>query len=716
MNNTALYAEQKWQKIVQQTEPVVATIEAGSFTPSDLTKLAALIRRQSELASMLFKKEVRALQIQAESYTTDVTNKLHGAGIDASVGNIEKVIEKIFKLEIKKNLSSLMQKMRTEVSKQVESIRQTAKSFVVERKEDKKAKSLEYTKIKSITDSILKKLDAVPSELKKVIANQPKPQVEQKQPIVVENTVPNTEKVDQTSIEAKLDSIAKNSAEKVDQTSIEAKLDSIARNSAEKLSQIKEEIKGELANKVDRKPQTVEKKAEQHKKPLLSKAIENSKVLSNFTPRVAKVKERVIEKSKTIVNRVIEKAVSVKNNVKSGIIESKNTWNAASNDTNSEIKDAINSVKNAVTNNAIVKKIQTISKGLQSIFPAILNKISPIVSAMNNIIHSVKNIKGNIAYYVRRKTHGLRDAMAWVKNKTVNGWRKTKDFVSSVRRKLDDGFDFLMPIVGMGAMLYPVIKNVFNYFMEKFNIKEFLINTFNSMFPELSKWLREKIPFLSNEKNESRKVTGNSGDGYMEEVKDKDGNYKSRIKYDYNPEPIKEGKYKGWILTDENKTVDKNNVPYKEVQFVNPKTREVAKEVIPDSNGVLSDESLYKGPEKAVVKGEDGTRILEMGKHVIFERNDKDRNNKQSQKKESVKPPVSVKQPTAVKQKEATTQAPEFNKEKVAVEKPRASKNEEKKNDTGLKAQVTQPLNLNTTTKVGRSADTSLLVVDGNDF
>lgn len=704
MNNTALYAEQKWQKIVQQTEPVVATIEAGSFTPSDLTKLAALIRRQSELASMLFKKEVRALQIQAESYTSDVISKLHGAGIDASVGNVEKVIEKVFKLEIKKNLSSLMQKMRTEVSKQVESIRQTAKSFVVERKEDKNAKSLEYTKIKSITDSILKKLDAVPSELKKVIANQPKQQVEQKQPVVVENAVPNPEKIDQASIEAKIDSVAKNSFEKLSQIKEE----------------IKEEIKGELANKVDRKPQAVKKKVEQPKKPLLSKAIENSKVLSNFTPRVAKVKERVIEKSKTIVNRVIEKAVSVKNNVKSGVLEPKNAWNTVSNDTDAGIRDAINSVKNAVTNNAIVKKIQAISNGLQSIFPAILNKISPIAGAMNNIVHSVKNIKGNIAYYVRRKTQGLKDAMAWVKNKTVNGWRKTKDFVSSVHRKLDDGFDFLMPIVGMGAMLYPVIKNVFDYFMEKFSLKDFLIDTFNSMFPELSKWLREKVPFLnkdSDKKKESRAVNRTDDGGYAEVNTDKDGNY-TRTKYDYNPEPIKKGKYKGWVKTKEEGIIDEHNVPYKNVEFVNPKTKEVARESITDSGGTLSDESLYKGPEKAVVKGEDGNRILESGKHVeiIYNRNN-NKSKPQARKAESVKPPVSVRQPVSVKPpQEATTKAPPFKKESASVEKPKVSKTEEKKSDTELKAQVTQPLNLNTTTKVGRSADTSLLVVDGNDF
>lgn len=690
MNNTALYAEQKWQKIVQQTEPVVATIEAGSFTPSDLTKLAALIRRQSELASMLFKKEVRALQIQAESYTTDVTNKLHGAGIDASVGNVEKVIEKIFKLEVKKNLSSLMQKMRTEVSKQVESIRQTAKSFAVERKENKEAKSLEFIKIKSITDSILKKLDAVPAELKKVIANQPRQQQAEQAPVIVENTVPNPEKINQASIEAKIEKAVN--------------------DSVERLNQIKEEIQGELANRVVKKPQVVEKKVVQPKKPLLSKVIEKSKVLANFTPRVSKIKERVIEKSKTVVNNVIEKTVGVKNKVTSNAVEPIKKDRLVM----PNLDIGIDKLKQTIENIQIAKKIQAISKGLQNIFPAILNKISPIAGAMNSIAHGVKNIKGNIAYYARRKTQGLKDAMAWVKNATVSGWRKTKDFVSSIYRKLDNGFDFLMPIVGMGAMLYPVIKNVFNYFMEKFSIKDFLVNTFNSMFPELSKWLREHVPFLNNEKKESRKVTGNSSDGYTEDVKDKNGNYKSRVKYDYNPEPIKEGKYRGWILTDENNTVDKNNIPYKEIQFVNPKTKEVAREVIPDSNGVLSDESLYKGPEKAVVKGEDGSRILEMGKHVIFERKDNKQSQSQTQKKESVKPPVSVKQPTVVKPKEATTQAPEFKKEKVTVEKPKASQNDEKKADNGVRAQINQPINLNTTTKAGKSADPSIYVVNGD--
>lgn len=697
MNNTALYAEQKWQKIVQQTEPVVATIEAGSFTPSDLTKLAALIRRQSELASMLFKKEVRALQIQAESYTSDVTNKLHGAGIDASVGNVEKVIEKIFKLEIKKNLGSLMQKMRTEVSKQVESIRQTAKSFVVERKEDKEAKRLEHTKIKSITDSILKKLDAVPSELKKVIANQPKQQVEQKQPIVVENAVSNPENINLASIEEKIENVVK--------------------ASTEKLNQIKEDIRGELSSRVDRKPQAVEKKAEPTKKPLLSKAIEKSKVLANFTPRVAKVKERIIEKSKTVVNRVIEKAVSIRNKINPSNTDRLIMPN---------LDIGINKIKQAIENVQIAKKIQAIGNGLQNIFPAVLNKINPLISAVTgishgvkSIVHGVKNIKGNIAYYVRRKTQRLKDAMAWVKNKTVNGWRKTKDFVSSVYRKLDSGFDFLMPIVGMGAMLYPVIKNVFDYFMEKFSLKDFLIDTFNSMFPELSKWLREKIPFLnkdSGKKKESRAVNKTDDGGYAEVNTDKDGNY-TRTKYDYNPEPIKEGKYRGWVKTKEESTIDKNNIPYKNVEFVNPKTKEVARESIIDSGGMLSDESLYKGPEKAVVKGEDGNRILENGKHVEITYNRNNKGKPQAQKSESVKPPVSVRQPVSVKPpQEATTKAPPFKKESTSVEKPKVNKNEEKKNDTELKAQLTQPININTTTKAGKSADTSILVIDGNDF
>ena len=698
MNNTAMYAEQKWQRIVQQTEPVIATIENGSFTSSDLTKLASLIGRQSELASALFKKEVQAFKIQAESFTSDIVGRLHGIGVDATAGNIQKVIEKIFKLEIKRNLNSLMQKMKDEVSKQVNLIKQTAKTFFVEKKENQVAKKSENEKVQEIVKSIIQKLDVIPSELKKIVSTYTKPQ-QNELPVIVENTIPNTEN-----------------------SKLESKIENAIRISSEKISAIKNELKNELKsevlNRVSTKPQIIKERVieKPQQKPLLSKVIENSRVLSNFTSRVKTVKERVIEKSKTVVNNVITKAVSVKDSVKSNINGYKRDFKDAVLDIKQSVNDAFQNIKNATINSPIVQKIEAIGTKLYSIFPAMLNKISPIAVAVQNgllrTVKTVRDIKRNIGAYIRRKTQGLRDAISWVKNVTVDGWRKTKDFVSSIYRKLGDGFDFLMPIVGMGAMLYPMIKNVFTYFMENFNIKDFLVKAFNSMFPELSKWIQEHIPFL-NKKEESKEVTkSRSDDGYTEVVKDKDGKYKSQVKYDYNPEPIKEGKYKGWIKTNQNKDggYTKNGVNYKTVEFVNPETKEVARENIPDSKGAINDETLYKGPEKAVVKGESGKDILERGKHVIFERKD---NKAQSKKTENVRQPVSVKQPASVKPKEATTKAPDFKKEKVSIERPKANK-ETKKEKTENNPSIIQPINLNTTTKAGKAADSSIYMIDGD--
>lgn len=704
MNNTALYAEQKWQKIVQQTEPVIATIENGSFTSSDLTKLASLIGRQSELASALFKKEVQAFKIQAESFTSDIVGRLHGIGVDATVGNIQKVIEKIFKLEIKRNLNSLMQKMKDEVSKQVNLITQTAKTFFVEKKENQVAKESENEKVQEIVKSIIQKLDVIPTELKKIVNTYTKPQPQQNElPVIVENTVPNTES-----------------------NKLESKIENAIRIGSEKISAIKNELKNELkseiANRINNKPQIVKERVieKPQQKPLLSKVIENSKVLSDFTSRVKTVKEKVIEKSKTVVNNVITKAVSVKDNVKSNISEYKRDFKDAVLDVKQSVNDAFQNIKNATINNPIAQKIEAIGTKLYSIFPAMLNKISPIAVAVQNgllrTVKTVRDIKRNIGAYIRRKTQGLRDAISWVKNVTVDGWRKTKDFVSSIYRKLGDGFDFLMPIVGMGAMLYPMIKGVFTYFMENFNIKDFLIKTFNSMFPSLSNWLQEHIPFLKKNE-ESKEVTkSKSDDGYTEVVKDKDGKYKSQVKYDYNPEPIKEGKYKGWIKTKSEadpKSVNGEDAQaqMKTVEFVNKQTGEVAREYVPiNSDNVMSEESLYKGPEKAVVKGESGKDILERGKHVIFER--KDNKNKTENKSSQAVKPVTVKS-NAVKPKEATTKAPDFKKEKVSIEKPKVNK-ETKKEKTENNPSIIQPINLNTTTKAGKAADSSIYMIDGD--
>lgn len=700
MNNTAMYAEQKWQRIVQQTEPVIATIENGSFTPSDLTKLASLIGRQSELASALFKKEVRAFKIQAESFTSDIIGRLHGIGVDATVGNIQKVIEKIFKLEIKRNLNSLMQKMKDEVSKQVNLITQTAKTFFVEKKENQVAKESENEKVQEIVKSITQKLDVIPTELKKIISTYTKPQ-QNELPVIVENTVPNTEN-----------------------SKLESKIENAIRIGSEKISAIKNELKNELkseiSNRINNKPQIVKERVieKPQQKPLLSKVIENSKVLSDFTSRAKTVKEKVIEKSKTVVNNVITKAVSVKDNVKSNINEYKRDFKDAVLDVKQSVNDAFQNIKNATINNPIAQKIESIGAKLYNIFPAMLNKISPIAVAVQNgllrTVKTVKDIKRSIGSYIRRKTQGLRDAISWVKNVTVNGWRKTKDFVSSIYRKLGDGFDFLMPIVGMGAMLYPMIKGVFTYFMENFNIKDFLIKTFNSMFPSLSNWLQEHIPFLKKNEENKEVTKSKSDDGYTEVVKDKDGKYQSKVKYDYNPEPIKEGKYKGWIKTKSEadpKSVkgEDAQAQMKTVEFVNKQTGEVAREYVPNLDNVMSEESLYKGPEKAVVKGENGKDILERGKHVIFER--KDNKDKTENKNRAVKP-VTVKSNT-VKPKEATTRAPDFKKEKVSIEKPKVSK-ETKKEKTENNPSIIQPINLNTTTKAGKAADSSIYMIDGD--
>lgn len=702
MNNTALYAEQKWQRIVQQTEPVIATIENGSFTSSDLTKLASLIGRQSELASALFKKEVQAFKIQAESFTSDIVGRLHGIGVDATAGNIQKVIEKIFKLEIKRNLNSLMQKMKDEVSKQVNLITQTAKTFFVEKKENQVAKESENEKVQEIVKSIIQKLDVIPTELKKIISTYTKPQ-QNELPVIVENTIPNTEN-----------------------NKLESKIENAIRIGSEKISAIKNELKNELkseiSNRINNKPQSVKERVieKPQQKPLLSKVIENSKVLSDFTSRVKTVKERVIEKSKTIVNNVITKAVSVKDNVKSNINEYKRDFKDAVLDIKQSVNDAFQNIKNATINNPIAQKIEAIGTKLYNIFPAMLNKISPIAVAVQNgllrTVKTVRDIKRNIGAYIRRKTQGLRDAISWIKNVTVNGWRKTKDFVSSIYRKLGDGFDFLMPIVGMGAMLYPMIKSVFTYFMENFNIKDFLVKAFNSMFPELSKWIQEHIPFLKKNE-ESKEVTkSKSDDGYTEVVKDKDGKYKSQVKYDYDPTPIQTGKYKGWIKTksaSDPKSVNGEDAQaqMKTVEFVNKQTGEVAREYVPiNSDNVMSEESLYKGPEKAVVKGENAKDILERGKHVIFER--KDNKNKTENKSSQAVKPVTVKS-NAVKPKEATTKAPDFKKEKVSIEKPKVNK-ETKKEKTESNPSIIQPINLNTTTKAGKAADSSIYMIDGD--
>lgn len=185
MDRNSLYAEEKWARIVQQSEPIVATIANGSFTPSDLTKLASVIARQSELASALFKREVRSFQIQAESFTDEIKGRLQGAGVSPTSGNIEKVINKVFELQISKNVKAILDKIKASIESQKEKFQDYAQSLLVERQQIKQSQEFDTSSIEKMVGSILKEIKNITGFTSRIVTEKQ----ESTQPTIIEEKI-----------------------------------------------------------------------------------------------------------------------------------------------------------------------------------------------------------------------------------------------------------------------------------------------------------------------------------------------------------------------------------------------------------------------------------------------------------------------------------------------------------------------------------------------
>ena len=105
-------AKQKWEAIVEQTEPIIQGIEEASFTPSDLKRLASAIRSQSEIAGKVFEHQLELYDQQVAKLESVIKDRLAANNIPATEANVQKVADKIF--------SNLVQHDWSDIAKQIQ--------------------------------------------------------------------------------------------------------------------------------------------------------------------------------------------------------------------------------------------------------------------------------------------------------------------------------------------------------------------------------------------------------------------------------------------------------------------------------------------------------------------------------------------------------------------------------------------------------------------
>lgn len=147
----ARIARQKWDSILAKTEPIIATIEEGSFSRTDLYQLAEVIESQSKLASKVFKSQIEILERQAKGYTSKIEKKLKEKGIQPSNANVDVVIEKVFQ----KLVASELPKILNKVQKVTMTYNPKTKSQIAQEKKEEKERQEEKAKEKRRENSLL---------------------------------------------------------------------------------------------------------------------------------------------------------------------------------------------------------------------------------------------------------------------------------------------------------------------------------------------------------------------------------------------------------------------------------------------------------------------------------------------------------------------------------------------------------------------------------
>ena len=101
-------ARQKWDSIVERTEPIMQAIEDASFTRTDLYQLADAIESQSKLASSVFKSQLELFEKQVQALKPQVQQTLKNIGVEPSNANIEKVLDKAYQKILSKQFPNLV--------------------------------------------------------------------------------------------------------------------------------------------------------------------------------------------------------------------------------------------------------------------------------------------------------------------------------------------------------------------------------------------------------------------------------------------------------------------------------------------------------------------------------------------------------------------------------------------------------------------------------
>ena len=105
-------ARQKWDAIVERTEPIMQAIEDASFTRTDLYQLADAIESQSKLASSVFKSQLELFDKQVQALKPKVQQTLKSIGVDPSTANTEKVLEKAYQKILSKQFPKLVGQLK----------------------------------------------------------------------------------------------------------------------------------------------------------------------------------------------------------------------------------------------------------------------------------------------------------------------------------------------------------------------------------------------------------------------------------------------------------------------------------------------------------------------------------------------------------------------------------------------------------------------------
>lgn len=105
-------AKQKWDSIVERTEPIIQAIEDATFTRADLYQLSDAIESQSELASELFKTQLKVLERQIQGLKPQVEQTLEKAGIPISEANITAVLDRAYQKMLARQFPKMVSQLQ----------------------------------------------------------------------------------------------------------------------------------------------------------------------------------------------------------------------------------------------------------------------------------------------------------------------------------------------------------------------------------------------------------------------------------------------------------------------------------------------------------------------------------------------------------------------------------------------------------------------------